>query len=192
MNRSDLLPLLVSLGFATGLMGWMVWSQQPGELAGATQVAPAVAATQTPVAPLVDEGRVAELRITADQSPENAQARVDLGYLYFEVQRFDEAIPWFEAALAINPLDVSVSTDLGVAYFYTDAIDRALDQFAHSLEVDPGHAQTLLDLGIVRALGKQDLEGAIQAWEEVRRLDPDSPEAVAAADAIERIRAAHP
>ena len=192
MNRSDLLPLFVSLVIATGLMGWMVWSQRPAESAVVTQVAPPVEATQTPATPPVDEGRVAELRMVVEQSPENAQARVDLGYLYFEVQRFDEAIPWFEAALAINPLDVSVSTDLGVAYFYTDEIDRALGQFAHSLEVDPGHAQTLLDLGIVRALGKQDLEGAIEAWEEVRRLDPDGPEALAAADAIERIRAAHP
>ena len=36
------------------------------------------------------------------------------------------------------------------------------------------------------------LEGAIAAWEQGQQLDPDSAEALAAADAIERIRSAHP
>ena len=191
MNRNEWLPLFVSLVFATGLMGWIVWSQRPAEPVGVTQVAPPVESPPTQITSPVDEARVAELSVVAERSPQDAQVRVDLGYLYFEAQRFEQAIPWFEAALALDPRDVSVSTDLGVAYFYTDDIDRALGQFARSLEVDPAHAQTLLDLGIVLALGKQDLEGAIEAWEEVRRLDPDSPEALAAADAIGRIRTAH-
>ena len=192
MNRNEWLPLFVSLVFATGLMGWIVWSQRPAEPVVSTQVAPPVESPPTQITSQVDEARVAELRVVAERSPQDSQVRVDLGYLYFEAQRFEQAIPWFESALALDPRDVSVSTDLGVAYFYTDDIDRALGQFARSLEVDPAHAQTLLDIGIVLALGKQDFEGAIEAWEEVRRLDPDSPEALAATDAIERIGTAHP
>ena len=104
--------------------------------------------------------------------------------------RFEDAVPWFEAALALSPEEVEVSTDLGVAYYYMDDTDRALSQFARSLDVAPAHAKTILNLGIVRAFGKQDLEGAIEAWEEVQRVAPGSPEAFAAADAIELIRAA--
>ena len=37
--------------------------------------------------------------------------------------------------------------------------DRALAQFERSLAIDPKHTKTLLNIGIVRAFGKQDLEG---------------------------------
>ena len=196
MKRIEPLPLVVSLALAMGLMGWIVWSQSPADpVAPAQAPAQAPAAAQTPVAPElppVDEARAAELRTAADGAPDDAQIRVDLGNLYFAAHRFADAVPWFEAALALNPEDVDVSTDLGVAYYYLDDTDRALAQFARSLEVDPTHAKTMLNLGIVRAFGRGDLAGAVEAWEEVQRVAPGSPEALAAADALDRIRSAHP
>ena len=191
MNRTEPLPLAVSLVLATGLMGWIVWTQRSADQV-ATPQAPVAQTPTVPEVPPVDEARVATLSSTAERVPEDVQVRVDLGNLYFDARRFEDAIPWFEAALALNPEEVDVSTDLGVAYYYLGDADRALAQFARSLEVDPGHAKTILNVGIVRAFGKQDLEGAIEAWEEVQRVVPGSPEAFAAADALERIRAAHP
>lgn len=210
MNRTETLPLAVSLLLAAGLMGWIVWSQRPAEpaseaappaaapapapTAAAPAPAPAQASTDPDVPePLpIDGDRAAALRAAADEAPGDVQSRVDLGNLYHEARRFDDAVPWFEAALALDPELVEVSTDLGVAYYYGGAVDRALAQFERSLEIDPAHAGTLLSLGIVRAFGKQDLPGAIEAWEELQRLAPDSLEAFAAADAVERLRAAHP
>ncbi len=55
---------------------------------------------------------------------------------------------------------MNVSTDLGVCYYYTNQPDKALEQFDHSLKLDPKHAKTLLNVGIVKAFGKQDLDGA--------------------------------
>ncbi len=191
MNRIEPVPLVLSLVLAAGLMGWIVWSQRPADPVVATE-APLAQTPPVPEVPPVDATRAAELRAAAQRAPEDVQVRVDLGTLYFDAHRFQDAIPWFEAALALRPDEVDVSTDLGVAYYYMDDIDRALSQFARSLEVAPTHAKTILNLGIVRAFGKQDLEGAIEAWEEVQRVAPGSPEANAAADAIERIRAAHP
>ena len=191
MNRTEPLPLVVSLVLAAGLMGWIVWSQWPAEPVAATQ-APPVQTPQAPEVRPIDEAHVAELRAAAESEPEDVQARVDLGNLFFDAQRFEDAVPWFEAALVLNPEEVDVSTDLGVAYYFLDDTDRALAQFARSLEVNPAHAKTILIRGIVRAFGKQDLAGAIEAWEEVQRVAPGSPEALAAIDALERIRAAHP
>ncbi len=194
MNRTEPFPLAVSLVVATGLMGWVVWTQRPVvpvEVTEASLPMSEAVSTPEPEVVAVDEMRVAELRAAAERAPEDVQVRIDLGDLYFDARRFEEAVSWYEAVVALDPEEVEVSTDLGVAYYYLDDTDRALTQFAHSLEVDPTHAKTILSLGIVRAFGAQDLDGAIEAWEEVVRLAPEGPEGLAAADALERFRAAH-
>ena len=194
MNHTEPVPLAVSLIVATGLMGWVVWTQRPGdpgEVAEAPLPMNGAVSPPEPELVAVDESRVAELRAVAERAPEDVQVRIDLGDLYFDARRFEEAVPWYEAVVALDPEEVEVSTDLGVAYYYLDDTDRALAQFARSLDVDPTHAKTILSLGIVRAFGVQDLEGAIEAWEEVVRLAPDGPEGLAAADALERFRAVH-
>ena len=94
-------------------------------------------------------------------------------------------------ALKINPKDVSASTDLGIVYYYMNQPDRALAQFDRSLAVDPRHAKTLLNQGIVRAFGKQDLNGASASWEKVLQVAPESEEARAARQALDGVRAAH-
>lgn len=94
--------------------------------------------------------------------------------------------------MRLSPNDVNVSTDLGVAYYYTNQPDKALAQFEHSLKLDPKHAKTLLNEGIVKAFGKQDLEGATQAWQRVLEVDPNGPEGQAAKRALESLRSAHP
>jgi cytochrome c-type biogenesis protein CcmH/NrfG len=49
-----------------------------------------------------------------------------------------------------------------------------------------------LNIGIVRAFGKQDLEGAAKAWQKVIELAPDSAEGRAAKQALDSVREAHP
>ena len=61
-----------------------------------------------------------------------------------------------------------------------------------SLGLDPDHVKTLLNLGIVRAFGKQDLDGATLAWQKVLKLSPDSPEGQAAKRALDTVQSAHP
>jgi tetratricopeptide (TPR) repeat protein len=85
-----------------------------------------------------------------------------------------------------------VSTDLGIAYYYSNQPDRALEQFDRSLAIDPKHSKTLLNIGVVRAFGKQDLEGAAKAWERVLEVAPNSEEATRARQGLEGIRSAHP
>ena len=87
---------------------------------------------------------------------------------------------------------MNLSTDLGVCYYYTNQADKALLQLAHSLSIDPKHAKTLLNIGIVKAFGKQDLEGATKVWQQVVDLGPDTPEGQAAKRALDTLKSAHP
>ena len=117
---------------------------------------------------------------------------MQLGNLYFDAERYDEAIKWYGDAIKLSPKDVDVSTDLGVSYYYSNQPDKALEQFDHSLSLDPKHGKTLLNVGIVKAFGKQDLDGAAQAWQQVIKLAPDSPEGQAAKRALDSLQSAHP
>jgi cytochrome c-type biogenesis protein CcmH/NrfG len=181
------------------IVGWILGSQQTissGRTAAPVaqqQTAPSTAGAGTgSQPPLLDENRVQAMRTVAEQNPKDAQPRVELGNMYFDAERYNDAITWYEAAVKLNPSDANVSTDLGVAYYYTNQPDRAVAQFEKSLSIDPKHTKTLLNLGIVKAFGKQDLNGAAAAWQQVVALAPDSPEGQAAKKALEGLRNAHP
>jgi cytochrome c-type biogenesis protein CcmH/NrfG len=164
------------------IVGWIIGTQQAPARPFA-QVAASPAAAQAPASmppaasAVVDEAQVTALRNIADKDPSNVQSRVQLGNMYFDAERYQDAIQWYEAALKLNPNDVSVSTDLGVCFYYTNQPDRAIRQMEESLRIDPRHTKTLLNLGIVKAFGKQDLVGAAAAWEEVVKIAPGSQEA---------------
>jgi tetratricopeptide (TPR) repeat protein len=195
--KSDAIAFGVA-GVVFGLIaGWIIGSQQSAGREVVPAAAPSAASAppaspSAPPPPLLDEAKVTAFKTMADREPTNPKPRVELGNLYFDSEKYDDAIKWYGDALKLVPNDVNVSTDLGVSYYYTNQADKALEQFAHSLQLDPKHAKTLLNVGVVKAFGKQDLPGATEAWEKVVQLAPDSPEAQAAKRALDSLRSAHP
>ena len=183
-------------GILFGLIaGWIIGSQQaaarPPASAPAAQQASTSASGSSSRAAVLDETQVNALRTVAEKETSNATPRVQLGNLYFDAERYDDAIKWYGDALKLVPNDVNVSTDLGVSYYYSNQPDRALSQFDRSLKLDPKHAKTLLNVGIVKAFGKQDLDGAEAAWKQVLTIAPDSPEGQAAKRALDSLQSAH-
>ncbi len=175
------------------LVGWIIGSQQgTGSVSPVAQAPAASSAGGSQSAPPPrDEYRAAALKSTAQQNPGDAAVRVQLGNMYFDAERFSEAVQWYQSALKVSPKDVNASTDLGIAYYYMNQPDRALEQLEYSLKIDPTHSKTLLNQGIVRAFGKQDLKGAQASWERVLQVAPNSEEAVRAKQALDGIRSAH-
>jgi tetratricopeptide (TPR) repeat protein len=197
--KSDAIAFGIA-GIVFGLLaGWIIGSQQAGMRPG---IAPPVVQQQAAAAPasgsgatraaILDEAQVNALKSVAAREASNATPRVQLGNLYFDAERYEDAIKWYEEAVKLSPNDVNLSTDLGVSYYYLNQADRALEQFNRSLKLDPKHAKTLLNLGIVKAFGKQDLQGASEAWQQVITLAPQSPEAQAAKRALDSLQSAHP
>lgn len=180
------------------LAGWIIGTQQASSLrqpvtsaaASPAQATPASGAGQQAV--LLDENKVNALRSIAEKEPSNARARVELGNLYFDAERYDDAIKWYEEGVKLDPKDANLSTDLGVSYYYTNQPDKALLRFKESLALDPKHLKTMLNMGIVMAFGKQDLQGAEAVWQQILQLAPDSPEGQSAKRALDSLKAAHP
>jgi tetratricopeptide (TPR) repeat protein len=194
MSRESLF-FAISGTFFGLMVGWIIGSQRdvpvaPAPAAPVAATAPAAPGQNQPRA--FDEPRAGQLSAQAAAEPQNAAVRAALGNVYFDADRFSDAIRWYEESLRLNPRDADVSTDLGIAFYYTNQADRALAQFAHSLSINPAHTKTLLNQGIVLAFAKQDLDGAANAWERVVSLSPGSPEGQAAKRALEGLRTAHP
>jgi tetratricopeptide (TPR) repeat protein len=171
------------------LVGWMIGSQQ-----GAAPSTPATAVAEPADAsstPTFSRERATELERQARAQPENSAVRAGLGDLYFDAERFDEAIPWYEAALTLDATNADVSNNMALAYFATTEVDRALRQLERSLAIDPRNLKALFSQGIVRARGKQDLAGAAESWQRVVEVAPDSQEGQQAQQGLEAIRAAH-
>ncbi|HZB24921.1 MAG TPA: tetratricopeptide repeat protein, partial [Vicinamibacterales bacterium] len=178
MPRESLILGIAGVFFGV-LVGWIIGSQQRPSVRPAAADAPAAQqGSRTP--PALDEAKASALQTAAGASPQDPAPRIELGNLYFDHERFREAAQWYEEALRVSPKNVNVSTDLGIAYYYMNRPDAALAQFDRSLALDPGHTKTLLNVGIVRAFGKQDLDGAAKAWRRVVELAPESPEAARA------------
>ena len=162
MNRESLAVGIAGIVFGL-LAGWIIGSQNARPRQPDPPPAPAAAAQSTagaaPRPAALDEAQVRTLRGEADANPKDATPRRRLGDLYFDAERYTDAITWYEASLAIDPKNPDVSTDLGVSYYYSNQPDRALAQFDRSLAINPSHTKTLLNVGVVRASAKRDLEG---------------------------------
>ena len=189
-------------GMAFGvILGWVIGAQQLGRAGAAPAAQPPVAQSAPATgggnpaggraAPVLDQARVDQLNATIQGNPKDVSAVVQLANVYFDAERWPDAISWYERALTLNPKDADVSTDLGVSYYYTNRTDEALKRFEESLRIDPKHTKTLLNKGIVLAFGKEDLQGAAAEWKKVVELAPGSPEGEAARRALEGVAAAH-
>jgi cytochrome c-type biogenesis protein CcmH/NrfG len=110
------------------------------------------------------------------QNPNDYDSLVKLGNVFYDGQQFSEAVGYYERALVIHPENADVRTDMGTAYWYAGNADKAVTAMEISLKYRPGHPQTLFNLGWVRWQGKADPKGAIEAWQQLLKANPDYPQ----------------
>ena len=110
------------------------------------------------------------------QNPNDYDSLVKLGNVFYDGQQFPEAVGYYERALVIHPENADVRTDMGTAYWYAGNADKAVAAMEISLKYRPGHPQTLFNLGWVRWQGKGDPKGAIEAWQQLLKANPDYPQ----------------
>lgn len=174
------------------LVGWIIGSQRVGPpVAPPVQQTAATAQPSAPAAAPIDPARVATLEARAKAEPANAAVRAELANLLYDGERYDLALPWYEAAFALDPTSSAVSNDLATCYHYTKQPDKALAQLDKSLKINPTDVQALLNQGVVRAFGKNDLTGAAESWQKVIAIAPSSPEARSAQQGLDGIKSQH-
>ena len=124
-----------------------------------------------------------------EKDPNNLQALVGLGNAYFDTDRYQEAIDAYSRALVINPENSDLRTDMGITYRKLAKFDKALEAFQQAAHDDPKHLNSRFNLGIVLKYDKNDFQGAIRAWEEFLKLNPDDDRATMVKQEIEAMKA---
>jgi cytochrome c-type biogenesis protein CcmH/NrfG len=123
----------------------------------------------------LDTERIAELTAAVEADPNNLEALFELGESYFQAGEWQSAIDWFSKLVAIEPNNVHALTDIGTSNYNLGFAAEAKAAWLKALEFDPNDAQVHYNLGFLYANSEpQDLAAAIEEWQKVVELAPDS------------------
>ncbi len=109
------------------------------------------------------------------KDPNNLQALINIGNLYYDTRQDQMAIDHYRRALSIAPRNVNVRTDMAVCYRRTGNPDKAVEELKKVISIDPRHPQSRYNLGVILIYDKNDIEGGIKAWEGLLENVPDYP-----------------
>jgi cytochrome c-type biogenesis protein CcmH/NrfG len=187
------------VGGATVGILWMTKGTEKTAMVQKPQMAPPGApapALPAPTPPARDSVEVASqiqtLKEIVKKDPKNLPAWVELGNLYFDSDRPKEAIDAYSRYLAVKPDNPDVRTDMGIMYRKLGQFDKALEEFKKAAQTDPKHVNSRYNIGLVLLHDKQDMKGAINAWEEYLKVDPNSERAQRIRAQIEKMKAMQP
>lgn len=187
--RRDTLVFTVA-GTLFGLVvGYMAasWDVVPRPVvAPATATAPAAPPAAGAARLNPDEARAMES--LAARQPGDAAVRVELGNLYMDAERWEEAVRWYREALSLRPGLPDVQTDLGACLVSAGRPAEGLAEFEAVLKGDPAHRNALYNKGIALLQMGRPAE-AVVAWENLLARHPDDPQVQALRGRIEQVRA---
>jgi cytochrome c-type biogenesis protein CcmH/NrfG len=132
--------------------------------------------------------QVQTLKEIVKKDPTNLPAWVELGNLYFDTDQPKEAIEAYSHYLAVKPDNPDIRTDMGIMYRKLGQFDRALEEFRKAARSDPKHINSRYNIGLVLLHDKQDIQGAIKAWEEYLKVDPNSEKSQRIRAQIEKMK----
>jgi cytochrome c-type biogenesis protein CcmH/NrfG len=104
--------------------------------------------------------------------PNNSGLLFQVGNIYKATHQFKEAADYYNKALQVDPKNVGARTEMASCMYYNGDVDGAISQLQQSLHYDPKDANSLFNLGMIKWQGKQDSKGALAAWQELLRSNP--------------------
>lgn len=123
-----------------------------------------------------DETQQAIINLEAEvtSNPENFQAWVRLGHLYFDTNQPKKAIGAYTKSLELHSGDANILTDLGVMYRRDNQPSKAVELFNQAIAKDPNHIPSRFNKGIVLLYDLQQVADAVESWESILRIDPEA------------------
>ncbi len=124
-----------------------------------------------PTAPLP---QVMESIEKAKQQPQNYEAQMTAADLYYQIQRFEDAAMYYEAAHKIKPAETEPIIKAGNAHFDAEKYETAEKWYLQALSKEPKNINVRTDLGLTFYLRTpRDIDRAIKEYQIVLGIDPE-------------------
>jgi cytochrome c-type biogenesis protein CcmH/NrfG len=189
LNRYTIIGLAV--GLIIGIfIGYQAGSSAPSTAGmGSMGGAPPMPGGAPPPMPGDNfQARITQMQQVVARDPRNVQAWIQLGNDYFDTRQPQKAVEAYARALELRPNDPNVLTDQGVMYRELHQYDAAIANFQKANQTDPKHVQSLYNLGVVYLNDLKQPKKAIEAWNKVIQIAPQSEQAAQARSGIEEAK----
>jgi len=132
--------------------------------------------------------KIEDMKETVREDPKNLAAWLKLGDIYFDYNRYREAIEAYSHYLSIKPEDSDIRTKMGMMLRGLEDFDGAIEAFRKAAQMNPRHAESRFQLGALFLQEKKDVKGAITTWENYLQVSPKSERANWVKAEIERLK----
>ncbi|HEU4510791.1 MAG TPA: tetratricopeptide repeat protein [Pyrinomonadaceae bacterium] len=180
MSRENLLFAIIGilLGFIVGFMFASSMSQKMAmPQTASTQQMPAdhppVAGRQGETDPQAVREQVSASLEKARTEPNNFEAQVEAARLYYQIQRYDQAIEFLVKANQIRPTDYDTVRMLGVMNLDAGHYDTAVKWYQTAMEMKSDDVMVLAGLTHATLL-KGDAKAAEDAIAKLEKVDPNA------------------
>ena len=188
--KKETMLVVALVAMVVGFLGGVFYSAMKSGPSGSVQTASAPPQQQQQPGMSNEQARtILQLEQEVAVNPTNLDAWTQLGHVYFDTNNPAKAIRAYEKSLELNPNNPNVLTDLGTMYRRNGQPDKALEAFDRAMTIDPKHEQSRFNKGIVLRYDMNDREGAVQAWEELIKINPNAqaPNGVPVSEAIKSL-----
>jgi tetratricopeptide (TPR) repeat protein len=181
MSRENLLFAIIGilLGFIVGFMLASSMSQkQATQLAGASQGLPAdhppiAGGGQNAPDPQAMRAEVASQLEKAKNEPNNFDAQIKAAQLYYQIQRYDQAIEFLLKANTLKPTDYQTVVALAVTNLDAEHYETAEKWYLAAIKLKSDDVMVLAGLAFA-TLKKGDAKAAEDAIAKLEKVDPNA------------------
>jgi cytochrome c-type biogenesis protein CcmH/NrfG len=121
----------------------------------------------------ISDRQAAPLLEKLKSSPNDTALLAQIAALYHTTHRFQEASGYYRKAVDLDPKNSALRTKFAASLYRSGDINGAIAQLNKALASDPKDANALFNLGMIRLQGKGDSKGAVAAWKQLLKTNPD-------------------
>ena len=181
MNRENLLFAIIGIlfGFIVGFMSASIMNQKYGPSSPTASASQAMPADHPPVGaqnagnPQGMQAEVQESIAKAKNEPKNFDAQLKAAELYYQIQRYDQAIEYLLKANQIKPTDFETVAALGLVNLDAGHFDQSEKWYQAAAKMKSDDVRVLAGLAAA-TLGKGDAKAAADAIAQLEKVDPNS------------------
>ena len=175
--------VMAAMCLAAGLAVGYLWrgpqaiapSPRPSAAVASPSSSPHAAGAHTPTLEemkQIADKQASQLLEKLKSDPNNTAILAQIGAIYHASHQFKEASVYYQKAVQIEPGNVALRNKLASSLYRSGDVEAAIAQLNQALRHDPKDANSLFNLGMIRLQGKGDGKGAVAAWQQLLKSNP--------------------